>query len=211
MPRGQKLIYLASCLLLVPALACGGGKKSSSSASSNSVQSGDTPQAGGGTAVLSEFASFAAAIAKVKTFKATLTTSAGTAPQTEATMEVQMPDRFHITSPTLELISIGADSYVKSGANWVKAPGGGGGTLGQIAQLSALATAIPASQITKGGADTVNGTKCQLYNQTTGTGTTEYCLASNNLPIRVVIASGRSKNTIIFSDYDKAVDIKAPI
>ena len=209
MPRSQKLIYLASCLLLVPALACGGGKKSSSSASG--PQSAGTAQTGGGTAVISEFASFAAAIAKVKTFKATLTTNAGTGPQTESRMEVQMPDRFHITTPTLELINIGADSYVKTGTNWVKAPGGGGGTLGQIAQLPALATAIPASQITKGGTETVNGTRCQLYNQTTGTGTTEYCLASNNLPVRVVIASGTSKTTIIFSDYDKPVDIKAPI
>ena len=211
MPRSQKLIYLASCLLLVPVLACGGGKKSSSSASSSGAQAPGTAQTGGGTAVMSEFASFAAAIAKVKTFRATLTTSAGTGPQTESTLEVQMPDRFHVTSPTSELINIGADSYVKTGANWVKAPGGGAGTLGQIAQLPALATAIPASQITKGGTDTVNGTKCQVYNQTTGTGTTAYCLASNNLPVRIVITGGSSKTTIIFTDYDKPLDIKAPI
>jgi hypothetical protein len=212
MPRNRKLVYFLSCLVVIPALACGGGKKSSSSGGSGdtSGQPQSTQTSAQTDAAGKDFASFAAAFSKVKSFKATITSNPGSGPQTEATMEVQLPDRYHLTSSTFELISIGNDSYVKAGANWVKSASGGAGSLAQITQLAAAAAAIPPGQIAKGGTDTVNGSRCQLYTQTIGGASTEYCLA-NSLPLRIVITSSSSKSTILFTDYDKPVDIKAPI
>ena len=58
---------------------------------------------------------------------------------------------------------------------------------------------------TKGGTDTVAGKRCQVYSIPT----TEICLA-DDLPLRIVITSGTTKTTIVFTSFDN-VDIKAPI
>jgi hypothetical protein len=222
MPRNQKIIAIAACLLVVPALACGGGKKSTATAEPSTASGGATQAtassgsgapttASGGAVSGNEIASFVSALLKVKSFRATLSTNAGGQAQIQGAMEAQLPDRFHLTTPTIELISIGNDSYTKIGGNWTKSSGAGIGNIFQADELNALATAVPSGQITKGGTDTVNGTKCQLYTQnTSSSSTTEYCVA-NNLPLRVVSTSGSTKTTIVFSDFDKPVDIKAPI
>jgi len=211
MPRIRRSLYFAAFLLVIPVLACGGGGKKSSSGESSGGAPPGSPSNSQATAIANEFAAFGTAFSKVKSFKATVSSNSGSGPDIEASLEVQPPDRYHVTSPAVEIIAIGKDTYVKAGANWVKSPSGGGaGSLAQIAQLPALATAIPTASISKGGTETVNGTKCQLYSQAGPSGTTEYCIA-NNLPIRLVVTSGTSKSTVIFSDYDKPLEIKAPI
>ena len=123
MPRIRKPLYFFACLLVVPVLACGGGKKSSSSGeSSGGAAAPASPSNTEATAITNEFAAFATAFAKVKTFKAAVTSNSGSGPAVEASLDVQLPDRYHVTSQAVEIIAVGNDTYVKAGANWVKSP-----------------------------------------------------------------------------------------
>jgi hypothetical protein len=65
--------------------------------------------------------------------------------------------------------------------------------------------------VSKGGTDTVNGTKCDLYTytDTDSSNKVQVCVA-DNLPVRVVQSDGESTSTTIF-DFKSNVDIKAPI
>jgi hypothetical protein len=220
MPQGEAmsprrtLIYVIAAAAIATAAACGGKSKSSSPSSGVSItsaSSGATATSGGGQAASSsEIQAFASALAKVKSFRATIT-SAGAITQ-DGTVEVLVPDKFHITSGQLELISIGSDAWVKSNGTWLKAPAGAPVTaFFQPNQLSALAASIQAGQVTKGGTDTVNGKKCQLYTTNSSDGSVqEFCVA-DNLPLRIATTNGPSKTTIVFTEIDKPVDIKAPI
>src|SRR5581483_4469996 len=85
--------------------------------------------------------------------------------------------------PTVELICIGKTSYSNTDGKWSKTdkdPQGNPVDCTQIVNTTfntkAIADGIKAAsdakQIAKGGTDTVNGKKCQLYTQTNSNGTT---------------------------------------
>jgi outer membrane lipoprotein-sorting protein len=222
----RKTAFLAGLVLcLFVAIGCGGGSKDKSSGGTkqtpaSGVESTAQPaqtRPAGAAASDTELAAFISAFTKVKSFKATMTIEAGPGqPKQEGTMEVILPDKYYLkftgaaASDSFEIISIGNDLYTKFGPSWTKQSGGGIGRIFDPKQISDLAAA--SKNYTKGGTDTVNGKKCQLYTQSEGGSTTELCIA-DNLPLRVVTSGsgGSGKTTLLFSDYDKVGDIKAPI
>ncbi len=211
---------LVAAALAALVVSCGGKKSSQSvdatsgassdgqlSATSSAASSGG--QGGDLGAVLDNFA-------KIRTFRAQMTVEQTGQPNQQGTLEVVQPDKLHLTisgivagtpTPGIEIISIGQDSYVKVGPNWQKQPGGGAGT---IFDPSSIAGFDPASAA-RGGTDSVNGRKCQLYTfKNTDGDPTEMCVA-NNLPLRIMTTSANGKITVIFSDYNTPFEIKPPI
>ncbi len=104
-------------------------------------------------------------------------------------------------------------TYIKQNGTWIKVPATTGSS-GPLFDTSSLQDTIKAAQnaaVTKGGTDTVNGQKCQLftYTDTSSNNKVEVCVA-DNLPLRVVQDDGESVSTTTF-DFKSTIDIKAPI
>lgn len=210
----KKLIYLLAPLLLIPALACGGDdngdKQSDQGAEASPTRAaGTTPQAGGAQ---NELASVAQNLKNVKSFRATMTIEAQGQPKQEGTMEYVSPDRYHLSIAGLDLISIGTDAYIKIGSTWTKQPGAGAGALFDASDITdAFSSFESASGVTKGGTETVNGQRCQTYGFNVAGANTEICVA-NNLPVRMLWSDPTAgKVTIIFSNVNGNIEIKAPI
>jgi hypothetical protein len=234
------LVVIALPLLAGMALACGGGGKSGGSdqgikIEQNTGQSGTpgaipatlaaAPTVGGAPASADEVAGLSANFGKVKSFKATISQTGGAAANLQGVIEYSQPDRIHVTigsgATAQEIICIGNDFYVKAGAApWQKVPSaqtGGTNCRGNLgpADPKALAdginTAAADKTLNKGGQETVSGKRCQIYAQALPNGATfEMCVA-DGLPLRIVSKAGPQSVTIIFSDIDKNIDIKAPI
>ena len=214
-------------LALVPALlalsvSCGGGSKkettSPTAAGGSGAQATATKPSGGQSGASGELGAVIENFAKVKSFRAKLTMESPGQPKQEATMEVVLPDKFHMTFsggsgvPAVEMISIGNDAYLKAGPTWIKQAGAGGGALFDPGDISgAISDLGEAGGAKKGGTETVDGKRCQVYSYTSGSETTEVCVSSDNLPLRVVTTSGSEKTTIVFTDYNANITIKAPI
>lgn len=177
----------------------------------NNGGSSNTGGSSGGNVSNSEIAQLFVNFAKVKSFRISADVGGGQKMQ----MEVVEPDRAHYvitggsTGP-IELIAIGNDAYVKTGSTWIKAPGSAAGSVPKLADLSSQVQKASSNEkgFTKGGTDTVNGKKCQIYTDNSDGG--QICVA-DGLPLRVVTKGGGGNATLIFSDYNANIDIKAPI
>ncbi len=133
-------------------------------------------------------------------------------PTSNGTFQYVAPDKFHVTLSDYEIISIGSDTYIKQSGTWIKVPAtGASGPLFDTSSLQDTISAAQNSSVTKGGTDTVNGTKCQIYTytDTASNNKVEVCVA-DNLPVRVVQDDGESVSTTTF-DFKSSIDIKAPI
>ena len=183
------------------------------------------PTAVGAPASADEVSSLAGNFGKVKSFKATIAQSGGAAAALQGTIEYSQPDRIHVTigsgATAQEIICIGNDFYVKAGgAAWQKIPSaqtGGSNCRGNLGPADpqelakGINTAAADKTLNKGGQETVAGKKCQIYAQSLPNGANfEMCVA-DGLPVRIVSKAGAQSVTIIFSDIDKNIDIKAPI
>ena len=219
--RSWFLLALAPALLAL-SVSCGGSKKATTSptaAGGSGAQATATKPAGGQSGASGgELAAVIENFAKVKSFRAKLTMESPGQPKQEATIEVVLPDKFHMTFsggggvPAVEMISIGNDAYIKAGPTWLKQTGAGGGALFDLSDISGTMDELgDAAGAKKGGTETVEGKRCQVYTYTSGSDTTEVCVSSDNLPLRVVTTSGSEKTTIVFTDYNANITIKAPI
>jgi outer membrane lipoprotein-sorting protein len=197
-----------------------GGGTATGGANVQPTKPAATASSGGNTGGSnSELTTLFSNFSKVKSFKATATTavSSGGGQQT-ITMEVVTPDKLHFTTSggstgALEFISIGNDNYIKLNGTWTKQPGAGSGKIFDPKSFNDSIQAASADEkaVTKGGTDTVNGKKCQIYtNSTPGGGSTEICVA-DGLPLRVVTKGTSGTTQVIFSDFNANIDIKAPI
>lgn len=210
------LLIAVSALLLA---ACGGGKKEA--AAPTATGAGGAAQAtattpSGAAATGDDIKKLYENFAKVKSFRATMKVEAGGQTQ-EGSMEVVLPDKMHVkmtvAGQQVEMIMIGADTYTKFGDNWMKMTlPGMEETAIDVDDLSKdFQEASTSSAAQKGGTDTVNGKRCQVYTITEPSGDkTELCMA-DGLPLRVVIQSSDSKVTMTFSDFNANIEIKAPI
>jgi hypothetical protein len=206
----------------VPAASSGqansGGTQTNSGGSTNNAQptqapanNGGSSNSGGGNVSNSEIAQLFTNFAKVKSFRINADVGGGQKLQ----MEVVEPDKAHYvitggSTGNIELIAIGNDAYVKTGNTWIKAPGSAAGSVPKLSDLSSQVQKASSNEkgFSKGGTDTVNGKKCQIYTDNTDGG--QICVA-DGLPLRVVTKGGSGNTTLIFSDYNANIDIKAPI
>src|SRR5262249_27545713 len=103
-PR-RTVSYVIAAAAIATAVACGGKSKSSSSsagvtittASSSRPSTHPAPSGGSKTAPDSDIQALGAALAKVKSFKATIKSEGGALSQ-DGMIEVSVPDKFHIVS-----------------------------------------------------------------------------------------------------------------
>ena len=178
------------------------------------------PTPAGPPASDSDIQAIADAFAKVKSFRSTLTAGPANSQQT-TTIEMSYPDKVHITiktaTGTQELICANNLIYTKTD-KWVKNEKD---PTGKAVDCTSYASSIfntktigdglkaSAANISKGGTDTVNGKKCQILQQVNPNGSTADICVADGLPIRIVDKGAGA--TIIFSDYNANIDIKAPI
>jgi hypothetical protein len=175
----------------------------------------------GAPASADEVSMLAGNFQKVKSFKATIAQTGGPS-NIQGTIEYSAPDKVHVVvgsgATGQEITCIGEALYFKRGtAGWQKAPPGAATCRGQLGPTNPeeLAKGINAAAqdktLNKGGQEMVNGKRCQIYAQALPNGSTfEMCVA-DGLPVRIVSKDPQQSVTIIFSDIDKPIDIKAPI
>jgi hypothetical protein len=157
-------------------------------------------------------------LVKAKSFKGKISVDGGQF-KGDGTLEVVTPDKFHLmfnggqALGNLELISIGANTYTKTGNTWQKSAGGAGSIgIDPTSLTKQVSDVAKTTQATKGGTANVDGKSCQLYtlNDAASKSMTELCIA-NDMPLRLVASGSGSKVTITFSDFNSNIDIKAPI
>ncbi len=155
----------------------------------------------------------------VKTFRAKATVTPAKGAAQEMTMEVVVPDRFHLTSKTFEAIKIGSTMYMKIGASWQKI------TLGQnldfsFGDIKKLESELGTSTDVKFlGAEVLDGTPTLTYQYTvsiktpTPTTTTSkvWVAVADGLPRRMESTSKNGTKTVVtFYDYNASFTIDAP-
>ena len=231
------LLLIALPLLVGLSLACGGGSndegqgikiESSSSPGAASLTpgaQGAAPAPAGSPVSESEITTLSSNFAKVKSFKAAINQAGGTTPAVSGTVEFQTPDRIRVSigagATSQEIVCIGDQFYFKTGnAEWQKIPAsqaGGANCRGNLGPADpkligdGITAAAADKSLTKGGQDNVNGKRCQIYAQSLPNGNTFDMCVADGLPIRIVIKAGPQTQTITFSDFDRNIDIKAPV
>ncbi len=224
MSRKSILILALAPVLLALTVACGGDKKKTTDSNTPSAQATSAPQGtsrpqattpSGSTGGADEAKKVTEAFGKVRSYRAKMTIEAQGQKQ-EGTYEFVAPDRLHITmtipgAGSIETISIGNDSYTKIGNSWTKSPGAGFGASFDPKQVQSGVNDLSTAGATKSGSDTVEGKKCDVWTLKTAASEVQYCITSDSLPLRVVSSAAGSKVTIIFTDYNANIEIKAPI
>jgi hypothetical protein len=185
------------------------------------------PTPAGVPASADEVASLATNFGKVKSFRASIAQTSTAQPQAPAsiqgTIEYSAPDKMHINVGSgvtaQDIICIGESGYYFKRGNdpWQKAPASSPpcrvniGPADPKVLTEGIKKAAEDKTLNKGGQETVGGKKCQTYAQTIPTGATfEMCVA-DGLPIRLVSKDPQNTLTVTFSEFDKPLDIKAPI
>jgi hypothetical protein len=179
------------------------------------------PTAVGAPASADEVSALANNFTKVKSFKASIAQTGG-ANNLQGTIEYSAPDKVRVVvgsgATAQEIICLGEALYFKRGNTaWQKAPPGAATCRGQLGPTNPdeLAKGINAAAqdktLNKGGQETVDGRRCQIYAQALPNGASfEMCVA-DGLPVRLISKDPNQSVTIIFSDIDKPLDIRAPI
>lgn len=223
------LMFLVLPVLAGLAFACGG----SSSSQGIKIEPGNSgtplvpatlaaaPTPIGSPVSVDEVSALASNFTKVKSFKASIAQMGGPT-NIQGVVEYSAPDKVHVVvgsgATGQEITCIGEALYFKRGTGaWQKAPPGSATCRGQLGPTNPeeLAKGINAAAqdrtLNKGGQETVDGKRCQLYAQSLPNGATfEMCVA-DGLPVRLISKDPQQSVTIIFSDIDKPIDIKAPI
>jgi len=143
-------------------------------------------------------------------------------------LEYQAPDRFHMTTTDpkshvqTEIMMIGKDMYMQFGGHWQKIPNTNGSTMPNLRQYFDEEGLKLLKDVKYEGDDTVDGMPAHVYsyhnNQVNSNMpfpfTSKIWVGSaDGLPhkIEVTYEQGQMKNMTINYDYNKPVDIKAPI
>jgi hypothetical protein len=157
--------------------------------------------------------------AKLKSFRATI--SAGGGGSLQGTVEYEAPDKVHVTAGTgstsQEILCIGDKFYARPQAStWQTVPSATASCRSNLgpADPDALAASLRVTAdkpFAKGGEDSVGGKKCTIYTQTLPSGVEFGACVADGLPLRIINKNPQGSVTLTFSDFDKPLDIKAPI
>ena len=206
-PNGLRwLASVAGCAVALLAAGCSGsgdGPKSSASASSTDA-----------SALADNFS-------RLKSFKAVIAQGDG-AGGLQGTIEYEAPNKVHVTagsgSVSQEVLCIGDNFYARpQGSTWQTVPSvtascranlGPADPEAIVASLRAVAAAGP---LKKGAEDSVGGKKCTIYTQTLPSGVEFGACVADGLPLRILNKAPQGSVTITFSNFDKPLDLKAPI
>ena len=170
----------------------------------------------------------------VKSFRARITTTGLPGGQSqETTIEVQMPDRFHSTTPRAEMIKVGGDIYFKLPTGWQKIAQNVDIDFADPKKFEADIGASTESRLI--GPDVFEGTPCLVYEYTTrftgqggpaagavdkaagkvsDTYTAKVWIAvADNLPRKVESGdpSSTARSTIVYYDFNAPITINPPV
>lgn len=181
----------------------------------------------GPAASAGDLAPTAAAMAAAKSYRVTITTTNAPSGQpATVVLEVVKPDRLHTKfnladGKTIEVISIGSDTYVKAGGTtWVKSPMANPATAALLSNdpqklLAQMNSGQKYGTLTKGTVEQVGGTACQNWlwtpaapaaSQSAGT----LCIAvQSHLPVQFKTSDG--KTVVKYSDWNGPISIEPPI
>lgn len=155
----------------------------------------------------------------VKSLRAKMTTTGGTTGTQEMTMEMVMPNKFHMTSrdaagKELEMYLIGTTFYMKVGTKWQKMTMPAGMNL-DFANPQKVAASMGLQKDVKFvGAEVLDGVPTLIYQYTS---TQKYVTkvwigALDSLPRKSESEpKAGPKTTVIFYDYNANITIAAPI
>jgi hypothetical protein len=158
--------------------------------------------------------------ARLKSFRATIS-SGGSGAGLQGTVEYEAPNKVHVTAGTgstsQEILCIGENLYARpQGSTWQTVPSTTASCRSNLgpADPDALAASlrVTAGQpSTKGAEDSVNGKKCTIYTQTLPSGIEFGVCVADGRPLRIINKNPQGSVTLTFSDFDKPLDLKAPI
>lgn len=155
-----------------------------------------------------------------KTFRAKMVQTKGTTTTLDGTMEVVLPDRFHMVAKQIDVIAIGKTFYVKIGTKWQKVALAQGFDF-SFADAKKLQEELGvATEIKSIGADVLDGAPMVVYEYKTTikgppalTSTSKVWVAvSDSLPRKIENTSSTGVKTIMtFYDFNANIAINAPI
>jgi len=176
------------------------------------------PLDGTGSRVPESFAAFAEAFAGVKSYRAKVSLETPGQPKIEANLDAVLPDRFRVNVTggvgiNFELISLGDEVFMKLGGSWQRTPAEA------LLPFSPLDLQREARDLTRdvevvaGDPENVDGARCEIFSVTrAATGqSAEYCVAAGNAIRRFTKIEGATRVTLVFSDVNAGISIKAPI
>lgn len=186
-------------------------------AAATSARDGATPSAAattrpsGAAAAGDDLGSLVDGLGRVRSYRARVTLESGATGKLEGTLEAVVPDRFHFTLTggalgSFELISIGNDTYLRFAGSWTKQSGLASAF--DVRGVTGSLESLRSSRLNRGGTATVNGKRCQIY--ASADGALETCVA-DSLPQRIVMKASGTTITLVFTEFNANIDIKAPI
>ena len=207
----RKLISTAALLALICSMAtvaagCSGG-------------SDKNPGTGGAPGGEQDLTRLADNFARLKSFRASISDSSGSGFQ--GSIEYEAPGSVHVTAGaggvSQEIMCIGSNFYARpQGSPWQNVANPNASCRNNLgpADPDAIAASLRVATekpLTKGAEDTVGGKKCTIYTGTLPSGVEFGVCVADGLPLRIVNRNAQGAVTLTFSDFDKPLDIKAPI
>jgi hypothetical protein len=145
----------------------------------------------------------------VKSYRTTFTQPDG------KTMQVETinPDRTHVISPQMEMISIADTVYMRFGGRaWQKVPPSLASTTSNQASLQKLYGNLPTSTVVRDlGMKTVDGDSLHAYSvQRPNEPVSTLYIGADGLPSRVEVTTARGTMSMHVYDYNAPITIVAP-
>lgn len=149
-------------------------------------------------------------------------TANGASNSVQTNGEVVLPDRFHVFLDGQEVIIVGSNTYLKSNGTWVKYPVDAASMLGSVLGPLSGPLSSGMSNITRVGADTVNGAPATVYQydlnatvngQPANSQVKVWIDDTKDLPVRQVLDGnflGSDATTTIDITYDSSITIEDP-
>ena len=156
----------------------------------------------------------------VKSFRAKVTTTGGTTANSDTTLEVMMPDRFHIVGKQFEAYLIATTYYMKVGNQWQKLALSKAVDLSSVDPKKLLADLDATTETKLIGAEVLDGTPTTVYQYTTTIKTPTPTTVTAKVWIAVVDGLPRKmesttkagvKTVMTYYDYNANIVIEPPI
>ena len=233
----MKNLPIVILLLVAFSLGCSGLMNRFTKSSSNSNSSNSTPTGSGSTSSGSEAAppsgdpkadviAASKKLIDLPQFAAKMQGQGKTNIQME--LEYQAPDHFHMTSvggaseARNEMVVIGKDFYMSYNGKWMKMPNSAGMSMPNIKQYFDEQGLKMLKEVDYVGEDTIDGKPMHVYryhsDQVNANTPMSYSSkiwvgSGDGLPHRIELTydQGELKSMTVNYDFDKPVDIKAPI
>lgn len=214
--RKKAIPTLLLLLMLTAATACGGGSGASTSdAGPRGATAAATPPSPPKSSDLSGLNPVQAGVRRlafVQSYRAAVIVDTEGGDKIEGSFEFAAPDRYHLTvggSVPVEVVTIGADSYVKTAGRWQRVeptflPFSAQELIAEIDQIAAAGATQAGQRDAPAGA-------CTIYKVARADGSeAEFCAGGDGPIFTASFKDGATTVTMTFTDFDTPIEIKQP-